>query len=218
MKLNCYIDGENLNIDFIKTNLIKLNSKYNINQKKIYYPVTKNIEKINKLLIENIIQPIICLKYGSKKNSIDIQICIDIMEDILLDSSLDGIILFSSDSDFSPLLRKLKIMNKFVIVVCYNIHKSLKSLCDIYINEYNICIQSDQTLTNEINNEIIKIIKKKEVNLGALKDIPKIVNIFNKYELNLKEFNKILLDHIDHNKFKLIQKNQKNNWHIQVVS
>jgi len=75
---------------------------------------SSNMKGWEKLLHENAIQPIQQFDYTKGKNSTDIAMVIDAM-DLLLSKKMDGFCIMSSDSDFTPLVMRVRAEGKEVL-------------------------------------------------------------------------------------------------------
>lgn len=111
-----FIDADNApakKIDFILSELAKFGT---INIRKIYgnwkNPILQSWEV---LLLEYALQPIQQFSYTKSKNATDMAMTIDVM-DILHDNKTDVFCFVSSDSDFTPLVMRVRNDGKIVIV------------------------------------------------------------------------------------------------------
>ena len=156
--LNCKIYVDNDNIQFSKYDKIisELFHKYNT--------ITKIFLSLNDLNNLNNLGHIdmstydfhVCFSPAKSKNSADISLVIECMEEI---HSYDTFIIISNDSDFIPLCKKLRSYNKKCIL-CYDGHIN-KSCNKIYNETYD--------LSHLLKLENDKIQKQKELELQKQK-------------------------------------------------
>lgn len=80
------------------------------------------------------LDPIYQLRFSTGKNAVDIRMSIEAIE-LLSKDYIDAFCLATHDSDFTPLVKKLKENNRFVIGAGRdNVSKHFKSACDQFIN------------------------------------------------------------------------------------
>lgn len=80
------------------------------------YGYSERYENLKEVLLSNTFQAVPSLKHGvSQKNSLDIQLVIDALEVAFSNPLIDSFCIVSGDSDFTPLVGKLKSMGKFVM-------------------------------------------------------------------------------------------------------
>jgi len=150
------IDFENIGITSIQSLIDRLSDYGRITIKRAYADwskVSKNRDQILKLGIE----PIHIFRSPTKrKNTCDIRLTIDAIE-LLFTSPVDTFVIVSSDSDFVPLVNKLRSSGKIVYVACDNSKAldTLKISCDEYFEiEPNKDIQGSGTdSVNKVRKE-----------------------------------------------------------------
>lgn len=122
------------------------------------------------------LDPIYQLRFSSGKNAVDIRMSIEAIE-LLSKNYVDAFCLATHDSDFTPLVKKLKENNKYVIGAGRdNVSQHYKSACDQFINVeqiYNARKSQDEKESTDNNHEIDEI--NKDINL-RLKELVKLVN------------------------------------------
>lgn len=129
------------------------------------------------------LDPIYQLRFSSGKNAVDIRMSIEAIE-LLSKNYIDAFCLATHDSDFTPLVKKLKENNKYVIGAGRDdVSKHFKSACDQFINVEQIFN------ANKSQNEKESLDNKQEID-----KITKDINV------RLKELVKLVNDIIDQNK------------------
>jgi len=165
-KAKIYIDGANIfytqkqigwSIDWKKTKKY-LNKNSQILEIRYYTGIKKNDIKMSKYLnyfdkigITTVTKPIKIIKTNKGimfKSNFDVEMTTDILLDRIL---VDKIILFTGDSDFNYLIKKLKDLGKYVIV--YSSRKMLSWELKLNANQY--------IFLEDIRNKIERIIPKK---------------------------------------------------------
>ena len=80
------------------------------------YGYTDNYSSLREVLLSNTFTAIPSIRYGSsQKNSLDIQLVIDALEIAYQNPLIDSFCIVSGDSDYTPLVGKLKSMGKHVL-------------------------------------------------------------------------------------------------------
>lgn len=80
------------------------------------YGYTDSFSPLKEILLSNTFQVVPSLKFGhSQKNNLDIQLVIDALEVAYKNELIDCFCIVSGDSDYTPLVGKLKSMGKFVL-------------------------------------------------------------------------------------------------------
>ena len=80
------------------------------------YGYTDRYSDLRQCLLSNTFTVVPSLRYGkSQKNSLDIQLVIDALEVAYVNPLIDSFCIVSGDSDYVPLVGKLKSMGKFVL-------------------------------------------------------------------------------------------------------
>jgi uncharacterized protein (TIGR00288 family) len=150
------IDFENIGLTDIRSLFDRISENGRITVK-IAYADWSKASKSRDQILELGIEPIHIFRSPSKrKNTCDIRLTIDAIE-LLFSTPVDTFVIVSSDSDFVPLVNKLRSSGKIVYVACDN-SKALDTLrisCDKYFEiEPNKGIQ-------EIGAESANIANKK---------------------------------------------------------
>jgi uncharacterized LabA/DUF88 family protein len=80
------------------------------------YGYTENFSSLKEILLSNTFQVVPSIKFGhSQKNNLDIQLVIDALEVAYKNELIDCFCIVSGDSDYTPLVGKLKSMGKHVL-------------------------------------------------------------------------------------------------------
>lgn len=165
-KAKIYIDGANIfytqkqigwTIDWKKVKKY-LNKNSQIIEMRYYTGVKENDIKMSKYLnyfdkigITTVTKPIKIIKTGKGiifKSNFDVEMTTDVLLDRI---SIDKIILFTGDSDFNYLIKKLKDLGKYVVV--YSSRKMLSWELKLNANQY--------IFLEDIRNKIERIGLKK---------------------------------------------------------
>jgi len=97
------------------------------------YGYTDNYSSLREVLLSNTFTAIPSIRYGSsQKNSLDIQLVIDALEIAYQNALIDSFCIVSGDSDYTPLVGKLKSMGKHVLGISRS-----ESASQIFINACN---------------------------------------------------------------------------------
>lgn len=167
------VDYDNFNQDhYFKILFDELDEMGEIIIGRVYFSneAGKNLsEKFRELDLD----PIYQLRFSSGKNAVDIRMSIEAIE-LLNKDYIDAFCLATHDSDFTPLVKKLKEHNKYIIGAGRDdVSKHFKSSCDHFINVEQIYNASKpqeiKTETNQVEiEEIQKIIDERLLNLIRL--------------------------------------------------
>ena len=80
------------------------------------YGYTDSYSDLKEILLSNTFAVVPSLRFGrNQKNSLDIQLVIDALDVAYTNSLIDSFCIVSGDSDYVPLVGKLKTMGKFVL-------------------------------------------------------------------------------------------------------
>ena len=154
-KIALLIDADNFSqIDKIEPAILEISKYGKISLKRAYGNWGKDTLKKWKDVLRNLaIKPVQQIDYVSGKNTTDIALTIDAM-DFLYNSSYDGFVIISGDSDYTPLAIKLKESGKTVIGIgCKeNTAEAFVSSCDNFIYTENL--DSDKAIENSSNSEV----------------------------------------------------------------
>ena len=97
------------------------------------YGYTDNYSDLKELLLSNTFTVVPSLRYGiSQKNNADIMLVIDALEVAYTNPLIDSFCIVSGDSDYTPLVGRLKSMGKFVLGISRS-----EVASSIYINACN---------------------------------------------------------------------------------
>lgn len=155
-----FIDFENLALGFkdrsgrfdIKLVLKRLLEKGKIVAKKAYCDWSR-FHSYTASLHESAIELVEIPKRGQTgKNSADIRLCVDAMDLAYSKLHIDTFVIVSGDSDFSPLVSKLKELGKHVIGIGMNASTSalLRDNCDEFIYYEDLVPVDDVTANDQV--------------------------------------------------------------------
>jgi uncharacterized protein (TIGR00288 family) len=142
--------------------------------------------------INNAFESINCFSL-SRKNSTDIHLICDVLQDLYNNEIVNTYIIVSSDSDFSHVTKRIRAAGKKVIGVGRNnTPKMLKNACDIFIS--NEVLKNDDIKNDEKLSNIIKSFKgEKKIELSNLiNNLSNMCDIEKKYGTELNNFDKYL--------------------------
>jgi len=188
--IGIYIDCDNISeksieniIDEIKNKgkIIKLNGYNDWNKR----GTSKWLEKAKNL-------GIIAIQANriKGKNSTDLKICVDVMEDLYKNKHITMFCIVTSDSDYIHLVSKIKCENKSIICVSNQMNDILSKVCDEYIV---IDIDKNNKMNKEHIMEIDILLNSKEsVNISIINDILKKKYEFDYNKEGYKTLNKYL--------------------------
>lgn len=139
------IDAENVSADVVPHIFKKLSQSHQIILKRAYGDFSKNqLQKWKEIAFKHHIETI--HRFSCSKNSSDIMLAIDAM-DMLYQQKIDTFCLFSSDSDFSSLVLRLKQTQKQVIGIGkQSANQNYKSLFDQFITIDEPAITQNKTV------------------------------------------------------------------------
>ena len=97
------------------------------------YGYTDKFDDLKEVLLSNTFTVVPSLRYGiSQKNNADIQLVIDALEVAYKNDLIDSFCIVSGDSDYTPLVGRLKSMGKFVLGISRS-----EAASNIFINACN---------------------------------------------------------------------------------
>ncbi len=97
------------------------------------YGYTERFEPLKEMLLSNTFYVVPSLRYGyMQKNNMDIQLVIDALEVAYKNDLIDSFCIVSGDSDYTPLVGKLKSMGKYVLGISRS-----EAASSIFINACN---------------------------------------------------------------------------------
>ena len=97
------------------------------------YGYTDRFSDLKEILLSNTFTVVPSLRYGiSQKNNADIQLVIDALEVAYKNELIDSFCIVSGDSDYTPLVGRLKAMGKFVLGISRS-----EAASTIFINACN---------------------------------------------------------------------------------
>ncbi|MFN8579079.1 MAG: NYN domain-containing protein [Candidatus Sericytochromatia bacterium] len=192
-KIAVLIDCDNMSINTIHLCLEKVKQYGQIIIKRIYcdFSSAKFNNSDFKSKVENLgLQTIQAFSYVNKKNTSDLYLIIDAMDLLTTNPSVDRFCIISSDSDFIPLVQKIKEKGKTTIGIGRNksVSKAVENVYDEFIdissieNEYRINQRLLQRI--DIAYELTKM-KSKSNNLSIFYENLKLICP----EFDLKEYN-----------------------------
>ena len=116
-KFAVFVDLENCGakVATLKSILEKVKIRGDILLGKVY-GYTDKFDDLKEVLLSNTFTVVPSLRYGiSQKNNADIQLVIDALEVAYKNELIDSFCIVSGDSDYTPLVGRLKSMGKFVL-------------------------------------------------------------------------------------------------------
>jgi len=115
--ISIYIDADNISHKNCQSIMDTIVKKGKVISSTIYGDWTKaNIRPWVKKALQNDIQ-LVNVERRKGKNSSDMRMCVDIMEDLFEKNKIDIFCLVTSDRDFSHVIQKLESKNKQVLVL-----------------------------------------------------------------------------------------------------
>ena len=133
-KFAVFVDLENCGakVDTLNNILEKVKIRGDILFGKVY-GYTDRFSDLKEILLSNTFTVVPSLRYGiSQKNNADIQLVIDALEVAYKNELIDSFCIVSGDSDYTPLVGRLKSMGKFVLGISRSAAAS-----SIFINACN---------------------------------------------------------------------------------
>jgi len=133
-KFALFVDLENCGakVDTLLSVLEKVKIRGDILLGKVY-GYTDKYSDLKEVLLSNTFTVVPSLRYGiSQKNNADIQLVIDALEVAFTNPLIDSFCIVSGDSDYTPLVGRLKSMGKFVLGISRSAAAS-----NIFINACN---------------------------------------------------------------------------------
>ena len=133
-KFALFVDLENCGakVDTLLNVLEKVKIRGDILLGKVY-GYTDQYSDLKEVLLSNTFTVVPSLRYGiSQKNNADIQLVIDALEVAFTNPLIDSFCIVSGDSDYTPLVGRLKSMGKFVLGISRSAAAS-----NIFINACN---------------------------------------------------------------------------------
>ena len=133
-KFAVFVDLENCGakVTTLKSILEKVKIRGDILLGKVY-GYTDKFDDLKEVLLSNTFTVVPSLRYGiSQKNNADIQLVIDALEVAYQNELIDSFCIVSGDSDYTPLVGRLKSMGKFVLGISRS-----EAASTIFINACN---------------------------------------------------------------------------------
>ena len=133
-KFAVFVDLENCGakVATLKSILEKVKIRGDILLGKVY-GYTDKFDDLKEVLLSNTFTVVPSLRYGiSQKNNADIQLVIDALEVAYKNELIDSFCIVSGDSDYTPLVGRLKSMGKFVLGISRS-----EAASNIFINACN---------------------------------------------------------------------------------
>lgn len=222
-----FVDLENCGakVETLQTILHKVKTRGRIMVGKVY-GYTENYSALKELILSNTLSVVPSIRYGiAQKNNADIQLVVDALEIAYTNPLVDSVCIVSGDSDYMPLVGKLKSMGKFVMGMsrseaasqiflnaCNEFHfletvrpktpvaKTKKSTNDVILTEA------------EVNEEIVAIIEQSETGEIFASEIKSILlrlkPDFNEKRYGCSTFGKLLFKlESKYKQFKIVQDN-----------
>ena len=137
------------------------------------YGYTDSYSDLKETLLSNTFTVVPSLRYGrSQKNSLDIQLVIDALDVAFRNELIDSFCIVSGDSDYVPLVGKLKSMGKFVLGISRSEAASnvFMSACSEFQflesvasgKERSVSEVSDALTLSDVNDLIVTILRESE--------------------------------------------------------
>lgn len=176
-----FIDAENMYLS--ESELLYLNIIYKIDKIFIYFDMEKNnlFQHYSDWTFKYECYFVNVPSYGGK-NSVDLQISIDILEHIFLDKNLKSIIIASNDRDFLPICKKIIGYKKKMIIV------GSKFLCKDIIDLVDSFVLVDH-IPMDLKIILLCFLYMRKNNL-SISQIKKLIKKMNKKK-NIQEFSKL---------------------------
>ena len=133
-KFALFVDLENCGakVDTLKSILEKVKMRGDILMGKVY-GYTDKFSDLKEVLLSNTFTVVPSLRYGiAQKNNADILLVIDALEVAYTNELIDSFCIVSGDSDYVPLVGRLKTMGKFVLGISRS-----EAASNIFINACN---------------------------------------------------------------------------------
>lgn len=128
------------------------------------YGYTERYAELKPLLLSNTFSVVPSLRWGvASKNNLDIQLVIDALEVAYTNSNIDCFCIVSGDSDYTPLVGKLKAMGKFVLGISRS-----EVASQIFINACSEFIFLESVSTKKIDTSVKKDSVNSIIELGEL--------------------------------------------------
>lgn len=156
------IDAENAQMDSIKPAINRIVKYGEIILKEAYGDWSKpHLANWKSICKDNNIEQVMQSGDTKGKNATDISLVIAAM-DHLHQGNFDAFVIFSSDSDYTPLIYRIhKKAIKTIVVGKCNAAKALKKRCDVFIAEEDLVKpKKEKTKTPDISFNADKIIKE----------------------------------------------------------
>ena len=183
-----FIDLENTggNVNTLDNVIKTLKLRGNILVSKVY-GYMERFSSLKEILLSNTFNVVPSIKYGvNQKNNLDIQLVIDALEVAYKNPLIDCFCIVSGDSDYTPLVGKLKSMGKFVLGISRS-----EVASSIFIKACNEFVFLESVAEQKVKVDNESMLDKKEL----AKTIGKIVTEKGGSDesLYLSEVKKILL-------------------------
>ena len=128
------------------------------------YGYTDRYSDLKQVLLSNTFNVVPSLRYGkNQKNNLDIQLVIDAMEVAYVNPLIDSFCIVSGDSDYTPLVGKLKSMGKFVLGISRS-----EAASNIFINACNEFVFLENVAANKPTKSKAKEDRAAEGDLSEL--------------------------------------------------
>ncbi len=222
-----FIDLENCGakVETLQTILHKVKTRGRIIVGKVY-GYTENYSALKELILSNTLSVVPSIRYGiSQKNNADIQLVVDALEIMYTNQLVDSVCIVSGDSDYMPLVGKLKSMGKFVVGMSRS-----EAASQIFLNACNEFhflesfrpstpaasrkkSNTDAILTeSEVNDEIVSIIEQSETGEIFASELKSVLlrlrPDFNEKRYGCSTFGKLLFKlESKYKQFKIVQDN-----------
>lgn len=156
MKIALLVDYDNFNQDeYFDILFEELDEMGDLIVRRVYFSNEEG-KSLTKKFRNLGLDPIYQLRFSKGKNAVDIRMSIEAIE-LLKKDYIDTFALATHDSDFTPLVNKLKENNKRIIGAGRdNVSKFFKDACDVFVNVEQI--HKAKSLPSKETKEIIKLV------------------------------------------------------------
>lgn len=176
-----FIDAENAPANKFENVINFLSERFNILSIKAYANwKNSHTASWEKIINKYAINPIQLFDVSKGKNASDMAIAIDALE-LVMSTKLATVAVYSSDSDFTPLLKKMK--ERGIYTICFGEKKAKESICNacnefVYVDDF--LSNQESGVIRKVADEMVSAIeKKKKINISGVdgKSIEPFINI-----------------------------------------
>ncbi len=163
-----FVDLENCGakVETLKSILEKVKMRGDILLGKVY-GYTDQYKDLKELLLSNTFTVVPSLRFGiSQKNNADILLVIDALEVAYTNPLIDSFCIVSGDSDYTPLVGRLKSMGKFVLGISRS--EVASSIFINACNEFQFLESVKSSTREKVPSKKATTISEEQMDLGAL--------------------------------------------------